>query len=257
MQLSRWLLVVALASTACGKSNVENDAGCVGGSEATSSPGADASSANTCRTPSSVRLCGGGCPSLSTTECPGLGCVPVVDRTSGAQTGVGVCLADLPIPVETCWFCRDGMTCVHLEGQGPLCVAEDVCAALEKLGAGTGCRYADFSPYDGRPLAVATCPNCPEDPTGGITPLSCGPGCGSCGDLNNCFGRSADFGYGICITQFKPCSVNEPRDEFCKVCATWLPVQNGDELALDYGNCVHESYCDFLEASGRISCHRK
>jgi hypothetical protein len=263
VQLTRWLFALALVSTACGKSgddDTRND-GCPENSTGRLQLDEDAPSDDPCRTRSGARLCGGDCPSLSAEECPGLGCVPVVDRVSGSHTGVGVCLADLPV-LRTCWFCRerDGTTCVHLEGQGPVCVAEDVCVALHKLGAGMGCRYTDYSPYDGRPLAIATCADCPPNPTGGLEPHSCGPGCGGCGSdrtYDNCYGRSADFGFGICINAGSPCSVNEPRDEFCKFCATWLPVSEGDDLALDYGTCVtHEVHCDILEASGRISCNR-
>lgn len=210
---------------------------------------ADTVGSDLCKTASGVRFCGGGCPLLSSTECPGLGCVPIVHRVSGAPTGTGICIADLPPPITPCWLCTDGMTCAHVAGQGPICVEEDVCRSLHALGLDVGCRFSDFSHYDGRPLAVAEGTGCPAN--------SCGPGCGECEGPARCSGRSADFGYGLCLHKQNPvpCSAHKPLPESCGYCLTWGPAAGGDELALDNGQCVPGFLCAEYEATGRMKCH--
>lgn len=210
--------------------------------------GDTSSSGDPCRTASGIRLCGGECPALTDAECPGLGCVPVIDRETDAPVGIGVCLADLPAPVAPCWMCSDGRTCSHLQGQGIVCVDEDVCVALHALGFGRGCRYADFSPYDGRPLKVETT-DCPK--------RSCGPGCGACENGGSCSGRSADFGYGFCLPKQDPipCHASDAPSAECPSCLTWLPSTGGDDVALQFGVCVADPLCPDYEATGRMSCH--
>lgn len=254
MQVARWVCLVTFVS-ACGGNVVDDvvttgaDAGSGAKPGVSEAGAADASDADnpTCETSSGVRLCGPGCAS-SDAECPGLGCVSLVDPVSGLPMDMGLCLADVAWPVETCRNCADADTCVSLEGEGMICVAEDVCAALHQRGRGGACRYADFSEYDGRALQVVTGTACPVG--------SCGPGCGECDGVAVCSGRSADFGYGFCFAKQDPvfCSANEPLDGFCDFCLTWQPPSSS-ELALDYGVCALDYQCDEYEATGRLSCH--
>lgn len=51
-----------------------------------------------------------------------------------------------------------------------------------------------------------------------------------------------------------PCSAKEPRGKYCERCLIWLPVPGGDDLALDYGQCVKSFWCSEYEATGRMSC---
>lgn len=225
--------------------------GAAGGTASDAAADADAALPfDPCRTPSGVRICGNGCGELDQSVCPGLGCLDALDIGSGKTTGAGVCLSDLPVPVLGCWFCPDGTTCVELEQQGLICVAEDVCRSLAALGAASACRYADFTVYDGRPLAVASGTDCPK--------RACGPGCGDCeGPVTRCSGRSADFGYGYCfdVITTDACSANEPMPFYCGACATWLAPTGGGDPALELGLCAEDSDCEEYEATGRMSCH--
>lgn len=208
----------------------------------------DGAMGNACATASGVRLCGGACPSLSAGECPGLGCVGVLDRLTRERYSLGVCLPDIPAPQRSCGSCVDGQVCAHIDGQGPVCVAEDVCLALLKLGATRACRYADFAPYDGRPLAVATGAQCPK--------YACGPGCGWC-QGERCTGRSADFGYGTCLNQSAAhaCSARAaPPSVYCDSCLVWKPVPGDDPTSLDFGTCVSTGEVVCSRADVRMTC---
>lgn len=262
-------LVLACAVCSCGgqvgqSSGVQQDAG-LDSSGATDSAADGAADTSTdappddpCA-PAGVRVCGAGCPPLDAAQCPGLGCVAALDTTSSTATGVGLCLGDLPAPIRPCGRCADGEVCVDLEGQGFVCAAETLCARLFAMGAGAACRYADFSPYDGRPLAVASGDACPKANCGypDCEALSCGPGCGQCGGFRICTGRSADVGYGLCADEpfsAPPCRATDPPTASCQRCLAWAPPSPWDSAAQDYGWCAVPVECDTMVATGRVRC---
>ena len=209
---------------------------------------ADGAAGNGCTTASGMRICGGVCPALTASECPGRGCVNVLDRVTHERSTVGICLPDIPTPQRSCGSCLDGQVCAHIDGQGIVCVAEDVCLALFKRGVTKACRYADFTPYDGRPLSVATGAQCPK--------RACGPGCGSCqGPL--CTGRSADYGYGTCVEfpAVGDCSARSPLPiNHCDSCLVWKPAPGDDPVSLDYGTCITSGSGWCPSAEVRMTC---
>ncbi len=251
----RALAALALLSACGGRVEQRPEDGGVEDAAVDARPGdgeldaADGVSAEELCAPSGVRVCGAGCATTSA-DCPGLGCLRLV---GGAGTlELGVCLADLPVPLEQCGLCADGEVCVHLEKQGYLCVAESVCRALDRLGGAAGCSYADFTPYDGRPLAVSRGKDCPRG--------SCGPGCGDCSQSTVgrwCSGRSASAGYGMCLPSNtfmgELCNAHEPLPSLlCRHCVVW----RGSEAALAYGTCtLSDDVCPIYEASGRLVCY--
>lgn len=196
-----------------------------------------------CVTPRGVRLCGGNCaPEVA---CGQFGCRPFV--ADGAEAKVGVCMADLPPPISTCWRCADGEVCADIAGEGLICVEEALCRSLMDFGLASACTYADFSPYDGRPLAIARGADCPKG--------ACGPGCGSCGVSTACSGRSADHGYGFCLPALLQewCYADDVPTTCSQYCAAWT---TNTQVSKDYGWCAIDVECDRLEPTGRIECHR-
>ena len=211
---------------------------------------ADASVLEACGTPERVRICGGVCPSLGQDACKGVGCQPLLDRVSNAPTGVGVCVPDLPIPLEQCGRCPDGDVCANISGEGTVCVPEQLCQRLTELGFANGCRYADFSPYDGQPLAIARGADCPSK--------ACGPACGPCrGAYDRCIGRSARHGYGMCVetSDWVPCNPSLPLPRTCAAgnysCVAWAPPAPNDTASLAYGFCAPRA-CGTADA--RLVC---
>jgi hypothetical protein len=211
----------------------------------------DASSTPACPTIDGVRLCGRAC--TDGTACGGIGCQPLLDRLTGARLDLGVCVATLGRPIRTCGSCRDGQVCATIDGQGAICVDEAVCLSIVDLGFGVACRYADFAPYDGRPLAVAAPAACPD--------RACGPGCGSgvCDAANAfCSGRSADHGYGYCVSAALPTVACDPRGSTRNACApgvcvAWTPAGPNDDRSLAYGHCERDDrLCN--GADGRLTC---
>ena len=261
--LLRFLLLAVLAlSSGCGGAvlDSETDGGATGIDGGLGSDGAnprdsgpdsatlaDGAAANGCTTASGMRICGGVCPALSASECPGRGCVNVLDRVTHERSTVGICLPDIPAPQRSCGSCLDGQVCAHIDGQGIVCVAEDVCRALFKRGVTKACRYADFTPYDGRPLSVATGAQCPK--------YACGPGCGFCQGLL-CTGRSADYGYGTCVEfpDVGDCSARAPLPRSCDSCLVWKPVPGDDPVSLDYGTCITSGSGWCPSAEVRMTC---
>lgn len=216
-----------------------------------------------------VRWCGAGCPSLTTSECPG-GCTRVLDAETLRPMEVGLCWSDMLSGgrgTEPCVACADGDTCAQRDARRLVCVREGVCAKLALLGAGGACRYADKTPYDGRPLAspAATCPT-------SLPGAACGGACGPCptglpyNSSSRCTGRSATRPFGVCpFLRFSPAESslmtcawdgNAPTEHCPKidyggspflVQAACLVFDTGEgtplTLASRYGLCVPESVC--------------
>lgn len=228
------LILTGLCATGCG-GEVRASAPDEEGDAGTVSDAGDFRDARTCRTAEGVRLCGGGCPSLGPTECPGVGCQPLLDRVTGAPLGGAVCVADLPVPIEHCGACRDGDVCVRVSGEGTICAPEALCQALTSRGLTRACRYADFSVYDGRALAVSQGAACPR--------YACGPGCGPCplAPTDRCSGRSAQFGYGFCFSEFDrpPCDPTQPLPRACAgyACIAWTSSDAEDTTSRAYAFC--------------------
>ena len=207
--------------------------------DATSDVHVDAGPSDPCRTADGVRLCGGPCPTLERDQCRGVGCQQLRERVSGAPTGIGVCVPDLPVPIRHCGRCLDGDVCANVSGEGTICVPEALCERLHALGLASACRYADFTPYDGRPVAVARGAECPR--------YACGPGCGGirCADVGStCSGRSATHGYGYCFASLlpTPCDPSKPLPRACAgdACIAWASGIPGDTTALAYGTCDYQ-----------------
>ncbi len=251
LRTASWLAIVLPLSAlngACGGTvretptdgGIDNDGANAAGprADAALDAGLDASDFGECRTAEGVRLCGGACPTLSRDQCPGVGCQPLLDRVSNAPSGIGVCVPDLPIPIEHCGRCEDGEVCANVSGEGTICVPEQLCQRLHALGLASSCRYADFTAYDGLPLATAHGAECP--------PFSCGPGCSVTADcvlkgVERCTGRSARHGYGFCVNTWQslPCNPSQPLPRSCSgyACMAWTPPDPNDTVSLEYGYC--------------------
>jgi hypothetical protein len=230
-----------------------------------------------------VRVCGGGCPWLSTPECPGRGCTAVFDVVSAAPEGAGVCWADAAPGggVDLCFACHDGDACVLREPDKLVCIDIAVCAKLKDLGAGGACRYVDKQAYDGRALLTPPA-TCPIDKSGSVQAALCGGGCGGCPSWTSgrCSGRSATRGFGVCAynESFGPlepiavCSVdangkwtrpcksdqidNGPYPREPAVCEVYANAGALDDAAArTYGLCVPLSVCQAAaHAVGGLHC---
>ncbi len=216
--------------------------------------GLDAGDLAACRTSDGIHLCGGACPTLGRDQCPGVGCQPLLDRVSGEPTGIGVCVPDLPIPIEHCGRCEDGEVCASVSGEGTICVPEALCKRLHALGLASSCRYADFTPYDGQPLAIARGTECPA--------AACGPGCAVTTDCilrgeERCTGRSARHGYGFCVNNWEslPCNPSQPLPRSCSgyACMAWSPPAPNDTVSLEYGFC-DDPFRECSAGDGRLVC---
>jgi hypothetical protein len=220
-----------------------------------------------CTAPDGVRLCGHGCAWLAAPECAGLGCVEAVDRNTGAKTGEGVCMSDMPDQgKEPCWDCPDGDTCLELQGQGLVCVPEAVCRALWNTGVRDVCRDADKHAYDGRAIPTWT-KSCPSP----YTPLShyylmCSGSCGGCTPGASCSGRSPDHPLGVCVPENgqdgSPCTVQPGVGHDCGAlglddCAVYNVPQADESAALEYGFCSTDADCKDLAKllPGGITCY--
>jgi hypothetical protein len=163
---------------------------------------------------------------------------------------MGVCVADLPVPLEQCGRCRDGDVCAHIAGEGAVCVSERLCQDLHARGLAAACRYADFAPYDGAPLAVARGSDCPR--------WACGPGCSTCDAFatGRCTGRSARHGYGFCfVGAWGPaCNPTAALSADCVgACIAWTPSDPTDTTSLAYGLC-DSPYDECSAGDGRLTC---
>jgi len=224
-----------------------------------------------------VRLCGGSCPSLSPPECPGYGCTQVLDRTTFTPLGIGVCWADLGDEVQ-CAACKDGDACVQRAADRLVCVPFAVCEKLASLGAGSACRYADKSGYDGKPLAspTGTCPSAVEA-------ALCGGPCGACPKWTlGCSGRSSTRPFGVCPYTFSGYDSDPRNVEGCSVASdghwlrpcTLMTILNGPrpmeparclifdvptldlEAARRWGLCSPQSVCKGAAIQGSVHCYR-
>lgn len=198
--------------------------------------------------PDGVRLCGGteDCPELGFEECPGVGCTPVSDRDTTADLAVGVCWPDVPDWVNRkCHACPDGDVCVHRGTDGLDCVPFSVCAALDELGAGQSCRYADKSAFDGDALPTPAGP-CP----GGAGDFSCGGDCGDC-FIGLCTGRSPGRPFGLCVgtaSNGLACSAPaggavSPPCSYFQYCAVFDADAADDPVARRFGVCMEKEEC--------------
>lgn len=193
-----------------------------------------------------VRLCGPGCPPVGTPDC----CTAVHDRSSGSALNAGLCWLDLPdVGQRECAACQDGEVCVHRSKDSLVCVPRALCDALTDLGAQQACRYADKTPFDGRPLA--------KPPT--ICPYLvayhwlCGGGCGDC--LKGiCTGRSADRAWGICMyptsvdlhtpDNVEVCSSRSNCTQSSSACVVYTLSSAADQTVADqYGFCTDFKRC--------------
>jgi len=193
-----------------------------------------------------VRLCGPGCPPVGTPDC----CTAVHDRSSGAALDAGICWLDLPDKGQReCAACQDGEVCVHRSKDSLVCVPRDLCDALTNLGAQDACRFADKTPFDGRPLARPPT-DCPY--LVGYHWL-CGGGCGDC-PKGICTGRSADRAWGICMyptglgrqtpDNVQVCSSRASCTQSNSACIVYmLPSAADQSVANQYGFCADFKRC--------------
>ena len=205
---------------------------------------------------SGVRICGGGCPSLDSTQCPG-GCQPV-STVDGAHSDIGVCWSDLAKAGVSCAVCNDGEACLQRSPGALVCVPEDLCAHIWDLGAQNVCRYADKSTFDDRPLPTpGACPSA-------ATAIICGGGCPACpvNGEHRCVGRSPDHPFGICPPAISGMDPNEPTSvSTCSLsagnyavpcpqlstgpfaCAVFHAGASDQAAAMLYGLCVGSDLC--------------
>lgn len=220
----------------------------------------------TCVSASGVRLCGGSppCPELPAPTCRGFGCQHSASIVNGATATGGACLTDLSDNgLRDCSTCNDGEACLSKTNGDLVCVPLDVCHALWDIGVRDVCRYADKSPYDDRPLAVAE--SCPL----GISPFPmCGSGCASCPPDFPCSGRSATRPYGLCqyrggnpniACSFGPlaspkvwCSQNQAT---IWNCAVYRGRPEDQTTAMKYGTCVGATHCQKIRDVLGVDCY--
>ena len=227
-----------------------------------------------------VRICGGTCPLLDISECPGRGCTDVLESLSDVPTSLGLCWSDMRDGegADACTACKDGDACVQRATNQLVCVPYEICAALSERGASSACRYADKAPFTGASLSSAPA-TCPATKPGTL----CGGGCGDCPSwtLQRCTGRSATRPYGICPrtilannddpTNVATCAVDTNGDWTlpCPVPQMYDPPKDkpepavclvfagGDETAARaYGVCTPESDCQSINATlvGGVHC---
>ncbi len=197
--------------------------------------------------PDGVRLCGDGCPDLITPDsstfdieagnvCLGYGCLPTKDIQHFTSQSAGVCWADAQsIAKYPCGTCNDGEVCVQKSPSDLVCMPEDVCRALWTLGVRDVCRYADFHPYDGRPVATPAqaCPFVAKDGPQRV----CSGACPPCPGVERCVGRSPDHPFGLCRDDFV--GGLEPQPSAfppCKTCLATLPSDAGYGCAVFDGS---------------------
>jgi hypothetical protein len=188
------IILIAAAAPACGGtlSIGSTDAG----QEASTEAGAP-DAGDRCA-PDGVRICApeDGCPDLTGSSCPGVGCMGL-NAVDGGATSDGVCWSDLQdLGDVSCAACNDGQSCIG-RGVELRCVPNDVCRAFWDLGIRDVCTYADKHAYDGRalPPEPASCPI----PAG--EGYLCGGACGACrnDEAQRCVGRSPDHPTGVCV----------------------------------------------------------
>ena len=221
-----------------------------------------------------VRLCGGSCPALDNSQCPGRGC------TTPQDSSVGICWSDMSDGegTDACNACRDGDACVQRDATDLVCAPFDLCAGLAARGNASACRYADKSPFSGSSL-LSPGSTCPVDKPGTL----CGGACGDCPSwtLQRCTGRSASRPFGVCPrviveNTFDPadvaaCSVDTSGNAVvaCPVPEMYDPPKGkpepavcmvfagGDEHdARAYGLCMPKSDCQTINTGlpGGVHC---
>jgi hypothetical protein len=248
---------LALAAACGGARSDINDPG-TGGIDTSS----DGGPLNACA-PAGVRLCGAGCPELLEADaanevdvanvCPGYGCLRADSTTDFTPSAAGVCWADATADARyACGECPDGDVCLQKSTSELVCVPEDVCRALWLLGVRDVCRYADFAPYDDRPVPQSTS-TCPLPPS---PHLLCGGQCGNCDVGVQCVGRSPDHPFGVCRNIDIHLPTPQPSDFMsCDEClastpqyATWacavfdgsapLSTREQGGFCLELGDCL-------------------
>ncbi|MEZ4220759.1 MAG: hypothetical protein R3B13_07490 [Polyangiaceae bacterium] len=268
------LLGVLVLLTACfascgGRSTSDNAAGNAGtggtgGSAGIGgSAGVGATGGTSCKTSAGVRLCGGdaNCAWVAGDECPGGGCARPFDHDLGGDSVAGICYSDLGDKgSRACLECEDGEVCLERYENDLVCVPEEVCAKLWKLGARGVCRYSDLSAYDGRPLPrLSTCPH--ADPK--TWTLLCGGACPTCkSDFPTpCSGRSPDHPQGFCSYDWKWCALSESGyDQPCDKelnCGVFHVGSKDANVAKQYGRCLAQDDCALMaqELPGGFDCY--
>jgi hypothetical protein len=202
-----------------------------------------------CRSADGVRLCGGRCPQLSAPECPGLGCTPAFETTSGGASPYGVCWTDRADKSSVpCGACKENEVCIHRGPAELVCTSRQVCDALAELGATDVCRYTDLTPYDGRPIATSSAP-CPS-----ASVEICGGRCRkSCGIERYCTGPSPTNALGVCNRSYG--SVYPHTCKTCPQCAVFERGGASQSLAFAYGVCMNVADCLAIAGFVGVGCY--
>lgn len=206
-----------------------------------------------CRSADGVRLCGAGCPAIPAPDCPGRGCTQAYNLDGSPSAG-GVCWTDRADKgARPCGECAWDEVCIHRSPTELVCASRAVCDALSDLGARDVCRYADLSPYDGRPFAVPG--PCPIRTT--LSEL-CGGECGMCRESVGpayCVGRSSRHPFGLCNHP----GINWENPDTCSVCGGTCAVFEtpgvDPALAWAYGPCIPIQDCEPLAEYVGVGCY--
>ncbi len=249
------------AVTACARTDI---------SGITTKTDGDGGSGDDCA-PAGIRICRAGCPDVATTPanasdagetCPGYGCTSPLDIVAFAPTAAGVCWADgTDVLRYACGSCADGEVCIQRSSTELACVPEAVCASLWNHGVRDVCRYADFSPYDGRPLPTTT-GSCPSN---AYPPTVCSGECPACLADARCNGRSPDHPFGVCNatgfsdplpSQFLGCPTCFEAQQPNTVCAVFDGSTADFQVAYAGGFCMDRQRCFELGKAlpGGLSC---
>ena len=201
-------------------------------------------------TPAEIRLCGAAtpCPPMDSEACPGVGCTPVSNATTGELLEIGICWPDLDDWVSSrCFVCRPGEVCVHYTEGESYCAPLEVCETLLALGAGDACRYTDKTTFTGAPLAIGSA--CPEH--------MCGTGCLSCGASGDCVGLSPTHPYGLCApeTLNDGCSLTVPDCPAQRRCGIFNVPAEDQAYAEANGICISAYDCELGEAAELLRCY--
>lgn len=184
--------------------------------------------------------------------CPPVGCTAVGDRESLAAEPAGVCWPDIDHWVsQSCIACEPGDVCVTRSAGGLFCVPFELCHALELLGAGDSCRFADKSAFDDRPLAKALCPDVP-----GI----CSEDCERCQLGDHCTGRSSSQPFGLCVrgaAEARGCDAAAADCFSFELCASFVVPSADQPVADAFGVCVRSEDCLGAASMGVVRCYDK
>lgn len=263
MALTRWVLVLAFAASACGGSVVGQGDGGDGGVDVGANDGSivrDGAVILPCNT-DGLKLCGGQCGQ----SCPVDKCISS-NNNPNYKGELGVCTDSSPSRFGGfCSQCEDGDVCAltselalrptPIDTFGNLRCADERWALMYSLnGRNDLARYADRSTYTGALLpSPSTCPS-----VSGFQ--LCGGACGSCANGYVCMGRSPLHPYSLCVNKgLAPCERGDTIACTSKAgyrCLTFKVDPPSQPVADATGFCADRTLCEAAAQSypGGVFC---